>query len=114
MLYDKLRKLRLFQSINQEAIDCLNSLNYKEITYNDGETIAHFGDPIEYIFTVMDGTLKTNEYTFEGREIVSSYYYAYDTFPYYLVYSGVDKLPYNIQCHDEARVILLPVKEILV
>lgn len=109
MLYDKLSKLRLFQSISKEAIECLNSLNYKEMTYTEGELIAHFGDPIDYLFTILDGTLKTNEYTFEGKEIVSSYYHAYDAFPYYLVYSDVDKFPYNVFCHSDARVIMLPV-----
>lgn len=112
MIYDQLVKLSLFQSIEDTTIHCLNEMGAITRTYQPGEIVSYFGDNLDYIYVIMRGTLKTNEYTVEGREIVSSYYSAYDAFPFYLMYSGVTQIPYNVICHKEADVILLPVDKI--
>lgn len=113
MLHKELSKVSLFKTLSPEAIDCLNELVYLEKEFEVGESVVHFGEPIDYINVIMSGTLKTNEYTFEGKEIVSSYYSAYDAFPFYLLYSKVYNYPYNVVCHKKAKVILLPVKGLI-
>lgn len=113
MLYTELSKLPLFKNLSVNSVDCLNNLAYVVTNYQVGESVTHFGEPIDYINVVMSGTLKTNEYTFEGKEIVSSYYSAYDAFPFYLLYSKVYNYPYNVVCHKKAKVILLPVKGLI-
>ncbi len=113
MLYTKLSNLSLFKNLSVNTIDCLNNLASVETDYEVDESVAHFGDPIDYIIVVIKGTLKTSEYTFEGKEIVSSYYSAYDAFPFYLLYSDVHNYPYNIVCHKKAKIILLPVQGLI-
>ncbi|MBG9981180.1 Crp/Fnr family transcriptional regulator [Facklamia sp. DSM 111019] len=113
MLYDKLSKLQLFQEISPKAIDCINQLPYIDKRYDTDEKVADFGDKIDYIYVILKGALKTNEYTVAGKEIVSSYYLAYDAFPFYLVYSGVEKIPYNVFCHKKAEVLLLPKQQLM-
>lgn len=113
MLYTELSKLTLFKNMSQNTVDCLNNLAYVKTQYDVGESVAHFGEPIDYINVVMSGTLKTNEYTFEGKEIVSSYYSAYDAFPFYLLYSQVYNYPYNVICHKKSKIILLPVEGLI-
>lgn len=110
MIYDQLSQLKLFQNISQKSIDCLNSMNVLERDYKKDQLVDYFGDPIRYINVITKGCLKTNEYKLDGKEIVSSYYFAYDAFPFYLVYGGASKYPYNVYCHQNAHVLHLPVK----
>lgn len=113
MHYNKLANMRLFQNISQQSIDCINGLPITEKEFKAGELIYQFGDRIDNFLVVTKGTIKTNEYTLNGKEIVSSYYAAYEAFPFYLVFSQVKTFPYNVYCHKDTTVNLVPVEELV-
>ena len=112
MLYNDLVKLKLFQGLSKTSIDALEKLPILRRHYTAGEVVAAFGEELRSIYVIISGCLKTSEFTIHGREIVSSYYNAYDAFPFYLVYSEVHYLPYTISCNEDADVLLLPSKEL--
>lgn len=113
MFFDELKAFYLFQNIGEEAIQAINGMNIIVKRYKKGEIVNLFDDPIDYFHVIMKGSLKTNEYKLNGKEIVSSYYYAYDAFPFYLVYGGAKKFPYNIYCHKDALIYHVPVKPLM-
>lgn len=108
MIYEKIADRSLFQGISDDSIQCLNAMNSYEASFEPEELIANFGDPLDYIFVILEGLVKTNEYTIEGKEIVSSYYDHTEAFPFYLSFSGVNFFPYNVYCVKPARVLFLP------
>lgn len=111
--FEKVKKMDLFKNLSENSINCLNHLAVREESFVSGETVSFFGDPLDYIMVILSGSLKTNEYTIEGKEIVSSYYNALDAFPFYLIYSGVSYLPYNVLCHKKARILFIPAQELI-
>lgn len=112
MFYMDLSKLKLFQGISRASILALEKLPIVRRHYKAGEVVATFGDELRSIYVIISGCLKTSEFTINGGEIVSSYYNAYDAFPFYLVYSEVHYLPYTITCHKDAEVLLLPSRDL--
>lgn len=110
MFYEQLKKFYLFQNIEEETIEKINRMKIVPQSYEAGEAVNYFDDPINYFYVILSGALKTNEYKLDGREIVSSYYFAYDAFPIYLIYGGAKKFPYNVYCHKKAHVLHIPVQ----
>ena len=109
MFYEKLKDFYLFQEIDERSIEKINRMPIIKKEYKSGELINVMGDKIDYIHVILKGSLKTNEYNLEGNEIVSSYYFENDAFPFYLIYGGEKYYPYNIYCHKDATVYHIPV-----
>ncbi|MDK6232745.1 Crp/Fnr family transcriptional regulator [Aerococcus sanguinicola] len=112
MYYKELANFSLFQNVSKESVDLINAMNIRVKNFKVGERVNFLGDPIQYIYVIASGCLKTNEYLMNGKEIVSSYYFGYDAFPLYLIYGGATTYPYNIYCHKQAQVYCLPVEEL--
>lgn len=110
MYYDKLKGFYLFQGIEEKSIEKINQMSIIEKEYSSGELVNVMGEKINYIHVILKGSLKTNEYNLEGSEIVSSYYFENDAFPFYLVYSVEKYYPYNIYCHKDALIYHIPVE----
>lgn len=106
----KLLEFDIFKGISEQTKEKMETWPVVSRDYEAEELISFFGDPITYIYFVTKGTLKTNEYSVEGKEIVSSYYPKGSVFPFYLVYSGARNFPYNVTCFKNARVIQVPVE----
>lgn len=110
MYYDKLKGFYLFQGIEEKSIEKINQMSIIEKEYSSGELVNVMGEKINYIHVILKGSLKTNEYNLEGSEIVSSYYFENDAFPFYLIYGGEKYYPYNIYCHKDALIYHIPVE----
>ena len=82
MYYDKLKVFYLFQGIEEKSIEKINQMSIIEKEYSSGELVNSMGEKINYIHVILKGSLKTNEYNLEGSEIVSSYYFENDAFPF--------------------------------
>ena len=108
--HPKLLDLEFFQGIDEETMEAIDQLPIRIKNFESGEIVNFFGDCLEYIYIIIEGCLKTNEYLMSGKEVVSSYYFAKDAFPFYLVYGGRQTYPYNVCCHKKAKVYALPIQ----
>lgn len=113
MFYDHLKSFYIFQGIEKSSIDKINEMPILRKRYSEGELVNEMGDRIKYIHLILQGSLKTNEYSIDGNELVSSYYFANDTFPFYLVYGEEYYYPYNVYCHKDALVYHIPVNPLM-
>lgn len=109
MKYPELIQVEFFQGLSLESLAKVEELDIRVKEFEKGDSVNFFGDPIEFIYVILKGCLKTNEYLMSGKEVVSSYYFAPDAFPFYLVYGGAVTYPYNVYCHKKAKVLALPV-----
>lgn len=112
MNYPELYQIEFFQNLSDETIHKIEQLDIRIQEFTAGDSVNFFGDSIEFIYVIMAGCLKTNEYLMSGKEVVSSYYFAQDAFPFYLVYGGAVSYPYNVYCHKDAIVYAIPVNEL--
>lgn len=81
--------------------------NYKAKEFIQGE-----GEDINLVCIILSGALKSTEYTSDGKELNSSYYFAGDAFPFYLVYGGVKKTFYNTIALKKSKVVWLHIEEL--
>ena len=107
-MYKQLLDFHIFEGISEQSKERIMKIPilYKE--YEAEEIVSFFGEELKYIHFILKGTLKTTEYSIQGREIVSSYYPKRSIFPFYLLYSGAQTQPYNITCFKDAQVIHVP------
>ncbi len=108
----------IFRNISEASKKAIMSINKKEQTYHANERILEEGEPIDHICVIVSGVLKSTEYTLDGKELNSSYFFGEDTypggdaFPFYLVYGGMKNYFYHTYCLKKAHVVWLPVDEL--
>lgn len=106
----------IFRNISKESKEAIEKLNKKEMMYHANERVLNEGDPIDHICVIISGVLKSTEYTVEGKELNSSYFFgndAYpggDAFPFYLVYAGKKRYYFHTYCLKKAHVVWIPVE----
>ncbi|WP_297280853.1 Crp/Fnr family transcriptional regulator [uncultured Anaerococcus sp.] len=104
-------KFKLFDNISNESIDKLSNLSVNSKSYQANEVVLRRNDDLEYALLIDKGCLKACEYTINGKEIVSSYYFKGDAFPFYLYFGGTKTFPYDIYAVKRSLVYFLPLKE---
>ncbi|SFE14892.1 Crp/Fnr family transcriptional regulator [Peptostreptococcus sp. D1] len=112
----------IFRGISEESKNAIEKLNKKEVTYDSNTMIIREGQEIEHFAIIIEGVLKSTEYTSSGKELNSSYffareqhssyYFAGDAFPFYLIYGGVKNYFFNVLALKKSRVVWLPVDEL--
>lgn len=108
----------IFTDISPESKEAILAMPKRICKYSPGERIHNEGDPIDEICVIVRGVLKSTEYTADGKELNSSYFFGEDTipggdaFPFYLVYGGEKFYYFNTVCLKKAEVVWLPVKEL--
>lgn len=112
----------IFRGISEESKKAIEKLNKKEVTYDSNTMIIREGQEIKYFAIIIEGVLKSTEYTSSGKELNSSYffakeqhssyYFAGDAFPFYLIYGGVKNYFFNVLALKKSRVVWLPVDEL--
>ena len=107
-MHEKLLDFHIFEGISEHSREQIMKLPIQYKEYESDEIVSFFGEKIKYIYFILKGSLKTSEYSIQGKEIVSSYYLKRDIFPFYLMYSGAQTLPYNVTCFKDAQVIQVP------
>ena len=103
----------IFRGISEESKKAIENMPKEECSYKANELIMNVGDPIESICIILSGALKSTEYTSEGKELNSSYYFAGDAFPFYLVYGGTKNNFSNTYALKKSRVIWLKVNDLI-
>lgn len=114
----------LFKNISKESREAIEKIKSRECTYGANELIIKEGEEIKDICVILEGVLKSTEYTSDGKELNSSYFYlgknldssypfAGDAFPFYLVYGGIKRYFFNTYSLKKSKVIWLPVDELL-
>lgn len=102
----------IFEGISDESKISIEKMNKKESSYNANELVIAEGEEISYICIILEGCLKSTEYTSSGKALNSSYYFGGDAFPFYLVYSGIKKYFFNTYALKKSKVVWLPVDEL--
>ena len=100
-----LYKLDLFQSVGEETKEKINQLNKEVVDYKVNELIHRNGDPIDRIGILISGSLKATNYSIEGKEVDTFYFFSVDCFPMYLIYGGQNYYPYNVYSFKRSKMI---------
>jgi len=123
-LDDRFWNRLIFKNISKDSREAILKINSRECVYAANELIIEEGEEIKDICVILEGVLKSTEYTSDGKELNSSYFYvgkkinssypfAGDAFPFYLIYGGIKRYFFNTYSVKKSRVIWLPVKELL-
>lgn len=112
----------IFRGISEESVKAIEKMPKKESEYQANTIVIKEGEKIEYFCVILDGVLKSTEYTSNGKELNSSYFFAReddasnffagDAFPFYLVYGGVENYVFNVIALKKSRVVWLPINEL--
>ncbi|MGO4988412.1 Crp/Fnr family transcriptional regulator [Gallicola sp. Sow4_E12] len=108
----------IFREISEESKEAIMQMNKIKAEYQANEKILSEGDPIDHICIIVSGVLKSTEYTIDGKELNSSYFFGEDmypggdAFPFYMVYGGMKYHVSHTYCVKKASVIWLPVEEL--
>lgn len=109
----------IFKNISDKSKKAIEKMNKIEADYQANEKILSAGDPIDHICVIVRGVLKSTEYTIDGKELNSSYFFGEDVypggdaFPFYMVYGGMRNHVSHTYCVKKASVVWLPVEELL-
>lgn len=103
----------IFEGISEESKKAIENMPKEEKSYKANELVSSEGEAIESVCIIFTGALKATEYTSEGKELNSSYYFAGDAFPFYLVYGGIKKNFSNTYALKKSRVVWLKVKDLI-
>ncbi|MDO5688997.1 MAG: Crp/Fnr family transcriptional regulator [Tissierellia bacterium] len=109
----------IFRNISPKSKKAIEEMDKTICSYSANELIIREGEPIDHICVIISGVLKSTEYTAEGKELNSSYFFGGDiipggdAFPFYLVYGGEKNYFFNTYCFIKARAVWLPVKYLL-
>ncbi|SEN28195.1 cAMP-binding domain of CRP or a regulatory subunit of cAMP-dependent protein kinases [Peptostreptococcus russellii] len=103
----------IFEGISEESKKAIENMPKEEKSYKANELVSSEGEAIESVCIILTGALKATEYTSEGKELNSSYYFAGDAFPFYLVYGGIKKNFSNTYALKKSRVVWLKVKDLI-
>lgn len=103
----------IFENISEDSRIKIENLPKKICNYKAKEIIQEEGEDIDSVCIIISGALKSTEYTADGRELNSSYYFAGDAFPFYLIYGGIKKTFYNTIALKKSRVVWLPIDELV-
>ena len=103
----------IFEGISEKSRYEIEKMPKKICSYKSKELIQEVGEDIDSVCIILSGALKSTEYTADGRELNSSYYFAGDAFPFYLIYGGVKKTFYNTIALKKSEVVWLPMDELV-
>lgn len=109
----------IFRNISEESKKAITEMDKTYGSYVANELIVREGDLIDHICVILSGVLKSTEYTIDGKELNSSYFFGDDTipggdaFPFYLVYGGEKKYFFNTYCLKKATTVWLPTEHLL-
>ncbi len=106
-----LLKFKLFDNISEESKKELLGLSIIEKSYQSNEVVLRRNSELKYALLIDKGCLKAAEYTINGKEIVSSYYFEGDAFPFYLYFGNTKTFPYDVYATKKSTVYFLPFKE---
>lgn len=110
---EKFLKQEIFKGISDTTVEKILNLNYRKAYYPAGELIRSKGDLLDEFIIVLSGCIKTNDFTYSGKELNSSYFFSGDAFPFYLVYGGYTHYPWNVYCFKKAEVVIFPKDELM-
>lgn len=102
---------KLFDRISLESMEKIKKLDIGHQKFDTNELVMTKGDRISHAIFIEKGCLKTVEYMIDGKEIVSSYYFEGDAFPFYLYFGKVDFFPYDAYAIKKTSISLIPLKE---
>lgn len=108
----------LFEGISEASKCAIEEMPKEVCSYGAGDLIRSEGDPINEICVILSGVLKSTEYTVDGKELNSSYFFGSDTipggdaFPFYLIYGGEKEYYFNTYCLKKAEVVWLPIEDL--
>ncbi len=103
----------IFDGISEESKIAIENMPKEIESYKANELVSREGDAIESVCIILTGALKSTEYTSEGKELNSSYYFGGDAFPFYLVYGGIKTNFSNTYALKKTKVVWLNVKELI-
>ena len=107
----KILEFKLFDGILESSKAKIKKLDVIEKVFNAGEKVLEKDSDLKYALFIEKGCLKACEYMINGKEIVSSYYFAGDAFPFYLYFGNTSKFPYDVYATKKTNVYFLPLKE---
>lgn len=103
----------IFRGISEESIEAIERMNKREQMYDSNELMIKDEEKISEFCIILDGVVKSTEYTSSGKELNSSYFFGGDSFPFYLVYGGKQRYFFNTVAMKKSRVVWLPVEELV-
>lgn len=103
----------IFKGISQKSIDAINKMKKREQSYDANEFMIMENEDIDEFCIILDGVVKSTEYTAIGKELNSSYFFGGDSFPFYLVYGGKKKYFFNTLAVKKTKVVWLDVEELI-
>lgn len=110
---NRLWDICFMKGISEESKKKIAQIETKTRTYEANELILADGEEIRDIGMILKGVIKSTEYTKNGKELNSSYFFGGDAFPFYLIYGGVKRYFFNTYCLKKASLIWVPVDQIM-
>lgn len=110
---EKIFKLDLFQDVSENTKEKINKMNHEVSQYKMNELIHRNGDPIDRIGILVSGSLKATNYSRQGKEVDTFYFFSVDCFPMYLIYGGQNFYPYNVYSFKKTKMIWFEREEFL-
>ncbi|MDY6065238.1 MAG: Crp/Fnr family transcriptional regulator [Finegoldia sp.] len=102
---------KLFEGILPQSIEKIKNLKIERAEFDSNQLVVAKDSPLTHVIFIEKGLLKTVEYMIDGKEIVSSYYFEGDAFPFYLYFGSVDTFPYDAYAIRKTVVRLIPLRE---
>ena len=101
---------KYLKEVSPTLMNKLKKLKTDRRKYCNGSIIHFEGDPIEAIGFVLNGMLKSSQYTSTGKEITTHYFYEGDMFPELMILSGIQHYSYNLVCAKNSEIDWMPLQ----
>lgn len=103
--------VKFLWDLSPKRLDKLKTIKADRCEYSRGAIIRFDQDSIDAVGFVLNGVLKTAQYTNTGKEINNHYFCEGDILPEYMVLSGIHQYVYNLVCVKQAVVDWLPLDQ---
>lgn len=107
----RILSFKLFYGISKNSKNAIQGLDILTKNYDSGQKVLGKDEELRYAMFIDRGCLKACEYNINGKEIVSSYYFSGDAFPFYLYFGNTHELPYDVYATRKSTVYFLPLEE---
>lgn len=113
-MFTEIAKTSIFKDLKtSEIIQLLNKVHYQIRTYEAEDIIAHYDDPLENLFLLLEGNIRGEMVNRNGQNIVVNEVYAPDTFAEGFLFADKNKLLLNIVANTHAKIMIIYKNDLL-
>lgn len=107
------RNFKEFCEISKKIEETLMTLPHTKVEINRGDTIFFQGEKIEKFGFILEGAMKCSDYSYDGDEIVTHYFYEGEIFPEYQYFTGQTEYLFDLLCEKKGKLLLVDNRYVL-